>query len=373
MDIRKNTWRQAEDLQERAKEAKENMNKAVSDVRKSMPRATAMGLKALRNIVEQEGLVVGEQYFGMVMENMTLKDPKYQTAVEVAAQNSLFHVIVDDDNTAARLMKRLEDGKLGRVTFMPLSRLRVDTNTHYPQSNDVTPMLNTCISFQPGVARAMQHVLDKKLLARNAEVASEWSEKLRMDCITLDGDNCSRKGALSGGYVDVQKSRLRAYNAQKEATKIFKETDQEFKKVDREAKQAQQVVTNASQEVQHLQNKQSQLSRMVQSLQSEVSTQQSQISTYKKQAERLEAQIIPPLEREIAGFTGDIARLTEEIGTELVSSLSDEDRALLQKLKEDDKDLRKKIGRQTEAVEELQAERQRLQSLLEDNLLVRTY
>jgi structural maintenance of chromosome 3 (chondroitin sulfate proteoglycan 6) len=371
MDVRKHTWRQAEDLEERRKEALETLNKAVGDVRKSMPRATAMGLKALRNIVEQEQIVVGQQYFGMVMENMTLKDPKYQTAVEVATQNALFHVIVDTDATAARLMKRLEDGKLGRVTFMPLNRLRVDQNTRYPQSNDVAPLMETCIDFDPKVTRAMQHVFDKKLLARSAEVASEWSDKVHMDCITLDGDLCSRKGALTGGYVDLHKSRLRAFHLQREAEQAYKLIDQEFGQVDRQAKQAEQDVTDASQEVQRLQHKQSQLSRLLQTLQAELSEQQSQIASSKKQSERLESQILPPLEREIAAFSGDIGRLQEEIGTELTNSLSDDDRALLQQLKQESKELQKRISRQTETVDELRAERQRLESLLEENLLKR--
>ena len=42
-------------------------------------------------------------------------------AVEAAMQNSLFHVIVDNDETAARLMRRLKDGKLSRDTFLPLN------------------------------------------------------------------------------------------------------------------------------------------------------------------------------------------------------------------------------------------------------------
>lgn len=51
---------------------------------------------------------MGTQYFGLVMENFELSDNKYQTAMEVMAQNSLFHIIVDTDATAVRLMKRLE-------------------------------------------------------------------------------------------------------------------------------------------------------------------------------------------------------------------------------------------------------------------------
>ena len=51
------------------------------------------------------------------MQNFELIDVTFRTAVEVAAQNSLFHVIVDTDETAAKLMHRLEKDRLGRVTF----------------------------------------------------------------------------------------------------------------------------------------------------------------------------------------------------------------------------------------------------------------
>lgn len=43
---------------------------------------------------------------------------------QVAGGNSIFNVIVDTDDTAAKLMHLLERRKLGRVTFMPLNRLR---------------------------------------------------------------------------------------------------------------------------------------------------------------------------------------------------------------------------------------------------------
>ena len=113
-------------------DAKEASRKALYDMCKSMPRATSQGLPALKQIVASEGLAVGKEYFSLIMENFELTDDKYRTAVEVAAQNSLFHVIVDADSTAARLMKRLEDGRLGRVTFLPLNQLRGDNGRARP-------------------------------------------------------------------------------------------------------------------------------------------------------------------------------------------------------------------------------------------------
>jgi len=371
MDVRKNAWRQAEELTESLAECREAQGSTRANMYRSMPRNTSQGLRALRNIVDKEGLIRGQQYFGTVMENMTLRDPKFQTAVEVAAQNALFHVIVDTDATAALLMKRLEVGKLGRVTFMPLNQLRVQNNVHYPQSNDITPLLQTCIDYDPKVKRAMQQIFDRKILARSAEVAAEWSEKLKMDCITLDGDLCSRKGALTGGYVDVQKSRLKAYSEQQKAENAYHKVVEEHRRMDADAKQAEQDVANVSEEISRFQHKQTQMSRMIQSQEGGLSQSQSQIGQYIKQADRLESQIIPGLEQNLEAFRCDIARLSEEIGTKLTSSLSEEERASLVEFKQVQVELKEKIVNQRDAVEEFRVERNRLESILENNLFKR--
>ncbi len=201
---RKVQWGALSDLSAKVSDAKENARRAYSSLRKTMPRNTAMGLDALGRIIREEGIVVGQQYFGPVMENIELVDEKFQTAVEVAAQNALFHVIVDTDATAARLMKRLETDRLGRVTFLPLNQLHTP-EIKYPDSRDIVPLLRTCIRFDRRLQRAMEHVFGKKLLANSVEVASTWSSRCNMDALTLDGDLCSRKGALSGGFVDRNK------------------------------------------------------------------------------------------------------------------------------------------------------------------------
>jgi len=371
MDARKNAWREAETLNEKLAECRQAQGSTRTNMFRSMPRATSQGLRALQNIVEREGLIKGEQYFGMVMENLTLKDPKFQTAVEVAAQNALFHVIVDTDATAALLMKRLEEGKLGRVTFMPMNQLRVDNNMRYPQSNDVTPLLHTCIEYDPKVKRAMQQNFDRKLLARSPEIATEWSSKVKMDCITLDGDMSTSKGSLSGGYVDSTKSRLKSYAASKKAESEYRKAVEEHRRLDAEAKQAEQDVVNVSEEISRLQHKQTQMSRMIQNQEGGLSQSQTQIGQQGKQADRLESQIIPSLEQNLEAFQLDIARLNEEIGTELKSSLSDEERALLTELKQVQQDSKERIADQKDTVEEIRATRNRLESVLENNLYKR--
>lgn len=369
-DVRKEQWRQSEQKKETCKEARETMHRATFDLRKVMPRATSLGLEALESIVAQEGLTHGQEYFGMLMENFELRDEKFSTAVEVAAQNSLFHVIVDTDATAALLMKRLEQDKLGRVTFLPLNRLAVE-QANYPESPDVKPLLQQCLKYDRKVERAMQQVFGKKLLARTVDAASAWSSKCHMDAITLDGDLCARRGALTGGYVDHQKSRLRAYAAQVAARAALTKAEADHAQVSRKAQSTDQAVTNLMGEVSRLETKQADLNHSLTETESEIDATKSRLEGQSKQMEKIEKTTIPALEHEISSLKSEICRLQDEIGTELTETLSAEDREMLHQLKKVHTELAAEIEAQTEVVEKVSVERQKLQSLLEDNLLKR--
>ena len=370
MDVRKKSWRKENELNETSTECRKTFKEADEAVYRTMPRATAMGVKALKNIVERERLIPGQQYFGMVIDNFALKEEKYRTVVDTAAQNSLFHVIVDTDATAALLMERLEKQKLGRVTFIPLNRMR-DFNTQYPVSLDVQPILQECIQFEKRVEAAMKHVFDKKLVAQTSEIASEWSARLHMDCITLEGDFCSRRGALSGGFVNQEKSRLRVFAKAKMAEQEFKKSDSEWRQAYEAANQADQDVTGASDHLAQLEHKQKQLTSMVNSMEKQTAQKENQISSSVKQADRIEKKGLPTLEREIDALSADMARLEEEVGTDLTVTLSDEERARLSELKDTAKSLEAKINDQSETVDEMHMEREKVHSLLEENLLKR--
>lgn len=83
--------------------------------------------------------------------------------LQVAAGNSLFNVVVDNDETAAKLMKKLEERNLGRVCFMPLNRLRV-RDVHYPNSEDVVPLLEHAMTYPREVSEPVQAALNDHTL-----------------------------------------------------------------------------------------------------------------------------------------------------------------------------------------------------------------
>lgn len=53
---------------------------------------------------------------------------------------SLFHVVVANDDISTKIIGHLNAQKGGRVTFVPLNRVKAPQAT-YPQSSDVIPLL----------------------------------------------------------------------------------------------------------------------------------------------------------------------------------------------------------------------------------------
>ena len=64
----------------------------------------------------------------------------FRTAVEQIAGNSLFHIVVDNDDTASRILDVMVKEKKGRVTFMPLNRLKPRRVTYPDQQEEAVPL-----------------------------------------------------------------------------------------------------------------------------------------------------------------------------------------------------------------------------------------
>ena len=70
--------------------------------------------------------------------------------------SSLFHVVVDNDETSTKIIRHLNSLKGGRVTFIPLNRVKAPRVT-YPKSNDVIPLLDR-LEFSPNFKPAFAQV-----------------------------------------------------------------------------------------------------------------------------------------------------------------------------------------------------------------------
>lgn len=220
------------------------MDKATKTLSHMMDQNTSRGIAAVRHIKETHKL---EGVYGTVAELFTVSD-RYKTAVEVTANNSLFHYVVDNDETASQILDILNEERSGRVTFMPLNRLR-HKNVNLPQANDALDMM-TKIQFDPKFEPAMRQIFGRTIICPNLQIAAQYARSHGIDAITPDGDRSDNKGALSGGYHDTNRSRLTAAQA---LAKLRDEHDQHRHRKDeigRDLERLNQEVTKATTEVQ---------------------------------------------------------------------------------------------------------------------------
>jgi len=148
--------------------------------------------------------------YGTLAELFQVPD-RYRTATEITAGNSLFHYVVDTDETATQLLEVLQKERSGRVTFMPLNRLH-PRPANMPKSNDAIELISK-LNFDPMYEKAFQQVFGKTVICPNLQVASQYARSHGVNAITPEGDRSDKKGALSGGYIDPRQSRIEAVQA----------------------------------------------------------------------------------------------------------------------------------------------------------------
>jgi len=359
-------WRDLEEIADKLHDSRDGLRRATQDLRKSMSRATGVGLENLARIVAEENV---RGYYGPVVENLELIDDKYRTAVEVCAGDSFFHVIVDTDSTAAKLMTRLEKEKLGRVTFLPLNRL--DTpQVQYPDSTDVVPVINRCIRFDSKVSRAMRHIFSRKLLAKDNDSAALWSDYAGMDAVTVHGDEVNRKGALTGGYHDQTKSRLGAFASVKSATRTVETLEASQRELQAKTNAVDQTISSLQSEIQEAERKQARLRTVMEQSNRDIAAKRVRIEKRAETENELEA-ALPTMRADAEGWKSQVLALDAEIGTKLSSTLSEAEREQLEGLLAQQKDLEKNLEKASAALAEVSVEKERLSAHLKDNLLRR--
>ncbi|KAJ1956112.1 Structural maintenance of chromosomes protein 3, partial [Linderina pennispora] len=201
---RKELWRKEARLESELHDLKDELRRAERNIAGTVDRATSEGLAALAELRDSLGL---PGIHGPLFELFDV-DETYRTCVESIAGASLFHVVVDDDETATRVLAELNRRKLGRLTFMPLNRLHPSSAT-YPDASDAIPMLGR-LQYNRRFHKALQHVFGRTIICPSLDVGSGYARSLNLTAVTLEGDKVDRRGELSGGFVARKGSRLQA-------------------------------------------------------------------------------------------------------------------------------------------------------------------
>ena len=149
---RRQLWREQAKVDTIIRTTQDELRSAENGLAKAMDRNTYRGISNVQRIVEQHKI---QGVHGLLFELFNVSD-RYRVPVEVTAGNSLFHVVVDTDEIASQVLELLNKEKEGRVTFMPLNRLKLK-DVQFPNANDAIPLIKK-LEYDTRFELAMQQV-----------------------------------------------------------------------------------------------------------------------------------------------------------------------------------------------------------------------
>lgn len=160
-------------------------------------------VKVLMNGAEQD-VQIKKRVLGVIAK-IIKSDQKYYTALETALGGSMQSVVVQDPEDTKYLISYLKQNRAGRITFLPIASVRaryesesVKRATREPGAVGLATELVTYDSRFDGIIR---NLLGNTLVVDGLDNAIAISKKYQsaFKIVTLDGENFSTQGAITGG------------------------------------------------------------------------------------------------------------------------------------------------------------------------------
>ncbi len=310
-------------------ELEKNMNKAEARLRKAeteleekrrkLGRVSSDLSKARENLIKAEAqrevrrnraieFLKGQRLpgmYGSLGELITIGDGNYALAVEVALGGHYDNIVVEDDKVAEKAIKLLKEKKLGRLTFLPLNKIK-------PRSLKERPPLGVSaidvVRYEPQFKNAVAYALGDTLIVSDMDEARTVGiGKFRM--VTLSGELLEKSGAITGGHYR-QKGRM-GVNTD--------ELRKKMESLEREKEALESAVNTLSIEAKGLQNdlfemrmKKSDLAKDLQILQSELDRALAEDRATREDIKESES-LIRAYEEKITEIKGEIAKLSGRV------------------------------------------------------------
>jgi structural maintenance of chromosome 3 (chondroitin sulfate proteoglycan 6) len=320
--------------------------------------------KVLQVLREKRDPIV-DKYYGTLIENFDC-GKEFFTAVEMTAGTKLFHHIVENDKVGTKLLQEMNRMKLpGEVTFMPLNRLYVKDH-RYPDSPDAVPMIRK-LQYDSKIDVTMRFIFGKTLICRSLEVATQLARQSALDCITLDGDQVTCKGSLTGGYFDTRRSRLELH---KSHSRLVVEIEEQKQKLDDQRKQLKDLeeqINGIVGEMQKAETKNSKNKDTFDKMKTDIRLLRDELASIERTQQPKERSLVSH-EASLAQMESSRDSLQSELQQDLMTHLSVADQRVVDKLNEDIQNLTRQNKEAFASRMSLEAQKNKLENLLNNNL-----
>lgn len=364
MDERKLLWRDESKIEFALDKSNEELDSAERAVSETMSRDMSLGLAAVRHIADKLDL---PGVYGTLSDLIDIDD-KFKLALEVTAGNSLFHVVVDTDETASKVMERLTREKSGRATFMPLNRL-TPPQYQYPDTNDAIPLVKK-IKYDSRFEPAILQVFGRTLVCVNMEAGQQYSHSHNLNAITLQGDRIDNKGIVTGGFHDTRKSRMDSVKSLKAIKEELTEKESQATTIKSLIKQKDRQITEAIDKVNKIRNQVQETSLSVDEINDKLRTlvmQETQLNDLLIS----KSSAFNELESNIKALGDEKDSYKKDLQTPFNHSLTTEEQNDLYSIKKELPGLKEKLISSSTQRIELERQKSLIETELQQNLYVR--
>ena len=136
--------------------------------------------------------------YGAVGELLNVPE-KFATAIEIALGGSVQNIVTEDEETAKFAIEFLKREKLGRVTFLPLSRIAGSSQINKINEPGVIGFANEVVETKSKLSKIADFLLSKTLIVDNIDNALRIANRHHIRIVTLEGEVLNIGGSISGG------------------------------------------------------------------------------------------------------------------------------------------------------------------------------
>lgn len=157
------------------------------------------------NITDRSGAPCGTIY-GPLSKVISVED-RFVTAIEIALGANLQNIVVEDEATAKAAMFALKRGEAGRATFFPLTSMRPSTPTKEMGEAagyaGYIGVADTLVRTDEKFRNVLSSLLGRTVVFDNIDHANVMAKAsgYRVRVVTLDGQQINVGGSFTGGSV----------------------------------------------------------------------------------------------------------------------------------------------------------------------------
>merc|ERR1719215_1421909 len=214
---------------------------------------------------------------------------------------------------------------------------------------------------------ALRYIFGRTLICRNLEVATQLARTTGLDCVTLDGDQVSSKGSLTGGYFNKSRSRLEIQKTRSEKNSEIISKEDEMKQLRDDLARVEADINKVVAEMQKTENKNSRAKDIFEKVKTDMRLMKEELGMIDKNQAPKERSLMQ-LKASLEAMQTTKEGLENEVNQDLMATLSTKDQAEVDQLNDDIRRLKTENKKAFAERMRLEAQKNKLENLLTNNL-----